>query len=1050
MAGSVVLLLPRLHRRDVLYYQRGLLHLDAGDADAALASFRMALAKNTTMRDAQVGVVRALDAKRDYAGAEQELDKAVGMGLPEGDAAVLRANIFAERGTYRINGPRAGVTVELSDSVISNDLDPAIALLQEHADKAGEPARAHARLGDLLMQKSQVLSISWQLHRNQRDRDKAVGRTDDAALNEKQATEALSLMGQSQQDAMLAYARALELDPKLQGPRLAIAQHALSSYVPQPERARKVLEPLIAQTPDHRGARLQMALVERMEGNYDKALANLAAARPKGEEDFELMVAKGQILADMKSWDELLLLTARLVQIKPSDPWANYLRASSLLKSQQPDAAKRKEALQEAVNCLQVIFQRNIGWPQARLALAQALDDLGNKEQARSAYKHTVDDIAAGEATTVQQAREILDVAYEARMALYRALKDENPDAARENARGAFQARPDQEDAYQAARTTMLAKGEAPSVMELIAVAHAAAIRLKGNVDAAVAACDAALAEPLAPAWGQELGLLRARLLVTKGSYTEAVKAYEGMLAKWPDKRASSELASLHMRFGRTDEARAVYEDAVRASPGDADAMVALLELLTRTGKTEEAREVLSKAEQQLGPESTQALMLGLDLREGQLGQAVNIGRALVEADPKKVGPHVLLAELLWRQGDLAGARGAFDDGLALDPAYLPAYRRALLDLQEAKYDLAVEFMRNAAKQFSGQFAVSTQLAIAEQAAGNPAASVDLLEKALAVQGIPQASSDAMHWFLAVAHAAMGDTAKARVDNQAVGASELGPVDARQDLLDHVAGMDAASRGKVATALDLLVMFVRNRRPDVAIAQARTLQALLPDEPLPPCLQASLLNEEGKHKEAADAYQAVVNAHPNFLYARLKLVDSLQAAGDKDAAARALEEMLTRLTPSQAALVRFPLGRMHEDQGQLDLAIADYKAAMADPQALPLAANNLAWLLVTARNDPAGALPYARQAAQAAPTEPNIADTLGWVCYLNGDLGEAVTQLERAKAAMGTNPTVRYHLGMAYQKAGRPDDARSELREALAISNTFPEAADAARALGAP
>ncbi len=42
---------------------------------------------------------------------------------------------------------------------------------------------------------------------------------------------------------------------------------------------------------------------------------------------------------------------------------------------------------------------------------------------------------------------------------------------------------------------------------------------------------------------------------------------------------------------------------------------------------------------------------------------------------------------------------------------------------------------------------------------------------------------------------------------------------------------------------------------------------------------------------------------------------------------------------------------------------------------------------------------------------------------------------------------MRYHLGIAYLKAGRPQDAKSELREALTISSDFPEAAEASKAL---
>ena len=48
-----------------------------------------------------------------------------------------------------------------------------------------------------------------------------------------------------------------------------------------------------------------------------------------------------------------------------------------------------------------------------------------------------------------------------------------------------------------------------------------------------------------------------------------------------------------------------------------------------------------------------------------------------------------------------------------------------------------------------------------------------------------------------------------------------------------------------------------------------------------------------------------------------------------------------------------------------------------------------------------------------------------------------------------SNPTVLYHLGLAYQKNGDPANAREALTKALAVSQSFPEAQDAREALQA-
>jgi Flp pilus assembly protein TadD len=59
----------------------------------------------------------------------------------------------------------------------------------------------------------------------------------------------------------------------------------------------------------------------------------------------------------------------------------------------------------------------------------------------------------------------------------------------------------------------------------------------------------------------------------------------------------------------------------------------------------------------------------------------------------------------------------------------------------------------------------------------------------------------------------------------------------------------------------------------------------------------------------------------------------------------------------------------------------------------------------------------------------------------------AVTLLLEAAQKLPDNPTVQYHLGVASAKAGDPVTARRALTAALASPASFPEKAEAARAL---
>ena len=75
-----------------------------------------------------------------------------------------------------------------------------------------------------------------------------------------------------------------------------------------------------------------------------------------------------------------------------------------------------------------------------------------------------------------------------------------------------------------------------------------------------------------------------------------------------------------------------------------------------------------------------------------------------------------------------------------------------------------------------------------------------------------------------------------------------------------------------------------------------------------------------------------------------------------------------------------------------------------------------------------------------------MADTLGWLLYLKGDLPRAEALLAAAAKAAPGIAEVRYHLGMVYAKQGKTEDARRELEAALK-AGTFKDAAEARRTL---
>lgn len=68
---------------------------------------------------------------------------------------------------------------------------------------------------------------------------------------------------------------------------------------------------------------------------------------------------------------------------------------------------------------------------------------------------------------------------------------------------------------------------------------------------------------------------------------------------------------------------------------------------------------------------------------------------------------------------------------------------------------------------------------------------------------------------------------------------------------------------------------------------------------------------------------------------------------------------------------------------------------------------------------------------------PAYLDTVGWVSYKLGDYDQAVTYVKAAVDKVGDHPLLRFHLGMAYYKAGDMELAKENLL--LATSDIPPE-----------
>lgn len=113
--------------------------------------------------------------------------------------------------------------------------------------------------------------------------------------------------------------------------------------------------------------------------------------------------------------------------------------------------------------------------------------------------------------------------------------------------------------------------------------------------------------------------------------------------------------------------------------------------------------------------------------------------------------------------------------------------------------------------------------------------------------------------------------------------------------------------------------------------------------------------------------------------------------------------------------------------GELGKSRAAYEKLVRDDPSDAVALNNLAWLVV--KDDPGRALRLAQRAVKADPSSANNLDTLGTMQMNQGNFKDSVVSLRRARDMTPDNPEFTYHLAIALQGGGDPEQSQALLRD---------------------
>jgi putative PEP-CTERM system TPR-repeat lipoprotein len=460
---------------------------------------------------------------------------------------------------------------------------------------------------------------------------------------------------------------------------------------------------------------------------------------------------------------------------------------------------------------------------------------------------------------------------------------------------------------------------------------------------------------------------LRLATLLQQGKIDEAVQRADTLIQESADKRTARAIAAgVFLRARQYALAEAQYARLVAEQPADADARLRLAAVQLLQKKIEPAAQQFS-AILARDPANLRATlgMLVVAREQRDAAQAEKWARKAVADHPQSAEAHVALAQHLLTSGKPQDAVAAATRAVELEP------RKA---------------------------AVISTLGIAQAYAGDHAASLRTLRSAADAE--PEVSGYRLN--LARAYARNRQIPEAL------------------DVIDDVLRRDPKSTAAAAAGVTLSLQSGSIERASKYLA---SLSAHAPDSDVALRAAGDVAMAQKRYADAA-GYYAKLDALGDAPWLVAARYQAERLSGARDA-----QKVLTDWLAShpEDTGVRLLYAEHLDRSGDAVRAAREYETILERKPDNVVALNNLAVLYQKSRNPRAEQL--ARAAFDAAPDNPLVADTYGWLLVEKGELGQAVEILRKAANHPATSAEIQYHYAEALARKGDRDAAVEVLRK---------------------
>ena len=518
-----------------------------------------------------------------------------------------------------------------------------------------------------------------------------------------------------------------------------------------------------------------------------------------------------------------------------------------------------------------------------------------------------------------------------------------------------------------------------------------------------------------------------ARFHAAQGNDEKADALIEQATSASPDEaRPYLILSAYRDRKGDYEGALAAARKAVEIEPENESARLREAEVVIEIGVREKNQENIDEGRALVDellaqkPDHPAGLLVKskIDLYEKNPDAAVAALRTAINARPDWAQAHFVLGTALAVTGDQTGARSELARALEIDASLLQA-RRVLAQvhagLRENEY--AVEEGRRYLRERPEDLQMRILVAQSLIRLGK----VEEAERELGA--IPEADRNAEV-------------------NYAYGRIRMGHRD-----FDAARAYLLAALEEIPESIDIInSLYLIDRREGKVDETTARIEAALESNPENAALytlRGKIALSEGRGAGAEADFKKAIDLEPDSLGAYESLARFYASTGRLEEAIETYESAVV-VRPKAGQLFHL-LGVLYELAGDKQKAIENYELAIRHQPNLGEAKNNLAYLFADSGENLDRALDLAQEAKALMPDSVNAADTLGWVLYKRGVPGAAVSYLKEAEVGSGPDDpginVIRYHLALAYEKNGDPEEALATIDRALTSLDSQLEAA---------